>query len=191
LHTIQLLNLENFDTARGARREPAAVRFGTATVVPGIPASVSRIVVPVHWKRAVTWFDGNIVTSFQEQRQWRKAVRLLNVFGMTWEWWNHDLLDPGFMTWPTLGPPCHLQIASNCNVSGEAGGSSAQTRTIDPSVGPRCGTNPLFIGDRYRSILKFFEPPRVGFEITFDMFNVWRCETSLAHVVWRQAICWH
>ena len=163
MYKIQLLNLEVFrlsfgivfDIAGGGRREPAAVRFGTTTVVPGIPASVSQIVVPGRWGRAVTRFEGNIVASFQEQGQRRKAVRLLYVFGMTWEWWNHDLLDPRLMTWFTLPFP-------NCDVSGEAGGSSAQTRTIDPSVGPRRGTNPLFIGDRNRSILKFFGPPRVG-----------------------------
>ena len=75
--------------------------------------------------------------------------------------------------WPTLPFP-------NCNVSGEAGGSSAQTRTIDPSVGPRCGTNPLFIGDRHRSILKFFGPLRVGLEITFDMFMFGDLELTCA-----------
>ena len=82
---------------------------------------------------------------------------------MTWDWWNHNLLDPGFMTWFALPFP-------NCDVPGKAGGSSAQARSIDPSVGPRCGTNPLFISGRNRSILKLFRPSRVGFEIPLEMF---------------------
>ena len=38
----------------------------------------------------------------------------------------------------------------------------------------------LFIGDRYRSILKFFGPLRVGLEITFDMFMFGDLELTCA-----------
>ena len=55
-----------FDTARGAGREPAGVGFCTPAIISGIPAGVSWIFVPMHWKRIITWFDGNVVTISQE-----------------------------------------------------------------------------------------------------------------------------
>ena len=38
----------------------------------------------------------------------------------------------------------------------------------------------MFIGDRHRSILKFFGPLRVGLEITFDMFMFGDLELTCA-----------